>query len=63
MCLPFSNCEFSSYQDKILLVKQWIANDLSSTKIRLALKRGLSIKYLTPDPVVDYIAKSGLYKP
>jgi nicotinamide mononucleotide adenylyltransferase len=49
-------------QNNIMLVRQWIVNEISSTKIRLALKRNLSIKYLTPDSVVDYIEKEGLYK-
>jgi len=34
---------------------------ISSTAIRERVKRGLSVRYLVPDPVADYIAKRGLY--
>lgn len=30
--------------------------------IRLFVKRGMSIKYLLPNPVIDYIYKRELYK-
>lgn len=46
----------------IIIVEQSITNDVSSTKIRAALKRGDSIKYLTPDPVIDYIKEQRLYR-
>ncbi|RKP06570.1 hypothetical protein THASP1DRAFT_18308, partial [Thamnocephalis sphaerospora] len=42
-------------------VKQVVQNDVSSTKIRLMLKRGMSVKYLLPDTVIEYIHKHGLY--
>lgn len=45
----------------IIVAKQYISNDISSTKIRLFLRRGLSVKYLLPDPVIDYIRANGLY--
>ncbi len=35
--------------------------DLSSSDIRQRVKEGLSIKYLTPDPVIKYIEQKGLY--
>lgn len=38
-----------------MIAKQYIHNDISSTKIRLFIKRGMSIKYLLPDEVIDYI--------
>jgi nicotinamide mononucleotide adenylyltransferase len=34
---------------------------VSSTKVRLFLKRGLSVRYLLPAPVVEYIEERGLY--
>ena len=34
---------------------------ISSTKIRTLLKNSLSPRYLTPDPVLDYIRKHDLY--
>jgi len=37
--------------------------DISSTEIRQRVAAGLSVRYLTPDPVCDYIAKHSLYRP
>ncbi|MGQ9730332.1 MAG: nicotinate-nucleotide adenylyltransferase [Candidatus Zipacnadales bacterium] len=34
---------------------------ISATEIRQRLREGLSIRYLTPDSVIDYITKHGLY--
>lgn len=31
--------------------------------VRLFVKRGMSIKYLLPNPVIDYIHAHGLYLP
>lgn len=36
--------------------------DISSTEIRRRVQEDLPIRYLTPDPVVDYIVKYGLYR-
>jgi len=47
---------------KIHLIHQWIPNDISSTLVRLGISRGLSIKYLLPNLVVDYIRERGLYR-
>ncbi|KAI9333898.1 hypothetical protein BD770DRAFT_402659 [Pilaira anomala] len=47
----------------VLIIKQLIHNDISSTKIRLFVKRGMSIKYLLPNPVIDYISYHRLYLP
>ncbi|KAI8888806.1 hypothetical protein K501DRAFT_320719 [Backusella circina FSU 941] len=47
----------------VLVIKQLIHNDISSTKIRLFVKRGMSIKYLLPNPVIDYIYQHQLYQP
>ena len=35
--------------------------DVSATEIRRRVSRGLSIRYLVPDPVEEYIATHGLY--
>jgi len=35
---------------------------VSATEIRRRVKEGLSIRYLVPDAVADYIAKKGLYR-
>ncbi|PYQ07772.1 MAG: hypothetical protein DMF82_02985 [Acidobacteria bacterium] len=35
---------------------------VSATDIRRRVKEGLSIRYLVPETVADYIAKRGLYR-
>lgn len=35
--------------------------DISSSRLREALAQGHSIRYLTPDPVIEYISSHGLY--
>lgn len=52
----------TSYKNNILIVKEWIYNDISSTKVRRALRRDESIKYVVSDPVIEYIGKHGLFK-
>jgi hypothetical protein len=49
------------WQDNIFLVPQTITNDVSSTKVRLFLKRGMSVRYLLPATVVEYIESRRLY--
>lgn len=49
------------HRANIHLVHEWITNDVSSTKIRRALRRGQSIRYLVPDLVGEYIEKHSLY--
>ncbi|NWU30524.1 NMNA1 adenylyltransferase, partial [Dyaphorophyia castanea] len=51
------------HKNNIHLVEEWITNDISSTKIRRALRRGQSIRYLVPDVVGAYIEKHQLYSP
>jgi nicotinamide mononucleotide adenylyltransferase len=38
-----------------------VQNDISSTKIRLFRRRDMSIRYLVPEPVVQYIEANNLY--
>lgn len=45
----------------IWFINQPITNDVSSTKIRLFLKKDLSIRYLIPGEVISYIYANGLY--
>lgn len=45
----------------IYVVKQFIPNDISSTKIRYLLAKQMSIRYLVPDSVVEYIEAHGLF--
>merc|ERR1719431_1837980 len=51
----------TKYQHNIHIVTEWITNEVSSTKIRTAMRRGDSVKYLVPDSVIDYIQKNQLY--
>ncbi|KAG6850854.1 hypothetical protein H0H93_007472 [Arthromyces matolae] len=50
------------WRSNIHLISQLIQNDVSSTKVRLFLRRGLSVRYLLPTAVVDYIEQRGLYQ-
>jgi len=49
------------YKEKIYVVPQTITNDISSTKLRYNIANGLSIKYLCPDSVIEYIQQHHLY--
>jgi len=49
------------WRPNIHIISQLIQNDVSSTKVRLFLRRGLSVRYLLPSLVVDYIDENGLY--
>lgn len=49
------------WEDNIYVIHQMIQNDVSSTKIRLFLKRDMSIQYLIPEPVIRYIEQNRLY--
>ncbi|XP_053407362.1 nicotinamide/nicotinic acid mononucleotide adenylyltransferase 1-like isoform X2 [Mercenaria mercenaria] len=51
----------SRNQDNIHIVTEWIQNEISSTKIRRALRRDESVKYLIQDSVIDYIREHELY--
>ncbi|KAL4952817.1 hypothetical protein BDW69DRAFT_166782 [Aspergillus filifer] len=49
------------WKKKIHVIQQLIQNDVSSTKIRLFLRRDMSVRYLIPDPVIKYIYENNLY--
>ncbi|KAL8624099.1 hypothetical protein ACOMHN_036102 [Nucella lapillus] len=51
----------SKYQENITIVTEWMVNEISATKIRRALRRGESVKYLLADSVIDYIREHQLY--
>ncbi|EPQ62906.1 BgtA-20973 [Blumeria graminis f. sp. tritici] len=50
------------WKDNIYVVQQLIQNDVSSTKIRLFLKKDMSVNYLIPAPVIKYIEENRLYE-
>ncbi|KAL8941333.1 MAG: hypothetical protein Q9216_002318 [Gyalolechia sp. 2 TL-2023] len=50
------------WRHNIWVIQQLIQNDVSSTKIRLFLKREMSVRYLVPAPVIKYIEDHGLYE-
>ncbi|KAF9636025.1 putative nicotinamide mononucleotide adenylyl transferase protein [Lasiodiplodia theobromae] len=43
------------------VIHQLVKNDVSSTRIRLFLKRDMSIRYLVPEGVIKYIEANRLY--
>lgn len=50
------------WRDNIHVIQQLIQNDVSSTKIRLFLRREMSVRYLIPAPVIRYIEQHHLYE-
>ena len=48
--------------DNIHVIRQPIANDISSTCIRQFLRQGMSVHYLLPSCVIDYIHDHNLYR-
>lgn len=50
------------WKDNIYVIQQMIQNDVSSTKIRLFLRREMSVRYLIPGAVIDYIEHHRLYQ-
>ncbi|PHH69735.1 hypothetical protein CDD82_7547 [Ophiocordyceps australis] len=50
------------WEKNIHVIQQIVVNDISSTKVRLLLKRDMSIEYLIPDAVIDYIYNHNLYR-
>lgn len=53
----------SEYLDNAYIIRDpAFPNAISSTLLRDTLKHGHSIRYCTPDPVVDYIEKNNLYR-
>lgn len=49
------------FQANIIIVTEWISNEVSSTKVRRALCRNESVKFLIGELVESYIKKHGLY--
>ncbi|XXG95944.1 Nicotinamide/nicotinic acid mononucleotide adenylyltransferase 1 [Hypoxylon texense] len=49
------------WEDNIHVITQMIQNNVSSTKIRLFLRRDMSVQYLIPATVIEYIDQHRLY--
>ncbi|XP_077075098.1 nicotinamide/nicotinic acid mononucleotide adenylyltransferase 1 [Siphateles boraxobius] len=49
------------HRKNIHIVREWVTNEISATHVRRALRRGQSVRYLLPDPVVRYIQDHSLY--
>lgn len=49
------------HRRNVLVIKQLIYNDILSTKIRLFIRRGMSVQYLLPNSVIQYIQEHRLY--
>jgi nicotinamide mononucleotide adenylyltransferase len=55
------NALMNKHSKNIVIINQWMNDITSSTALRSALSKGFSIRYLTPDSVIDYIYKHGLF--
>ncbi|XP_050534843.1 nicotinamide/nicotinic acid mononucleotide adenylyltransferase 1 isoform X4 [Daktulosphaira vitifoliae] len=51
----------TKFMANIIVVTEWMSNDISSTKIRRALCRNDSVKFLMNELVESYIKEHGLY--
>ncbi|GFP78679.1 nicotinamide mononucleotide adenylyltransferase [Phtheirospermum japonicum] len=51
----------NEFKNQIIIVDEVVPNGISSTGLRDCISRGLSVKYLTEDEVVDYIKQNKLY--
>ncbi|KAL5615085.1 hypothetical protein BROUX41_005144 [Berkeleyomyces rouxiae] len=50
------------WRKNIHVIQQVFQNNMSSTQIRLHIKRDMSVQYLIPDGVIKYIYEHGLYQ-
>ena len=50
------------HRQAFIKAKDTIKSNLSSTFVREKIKNGKSIRYLTPDEVIQYIEQYQLYK-
>ena len=51
----------AKYASNISIIPQRIQNTISSSAVRTLIQSQQSIRFLTPDPVIDYIRTNQLY--
>ena len=51
----------NAYKNNIHVLPETIPAQISSTKIREAVRHNLSVKFFVPDPVIQYISNNNLY--
>ncbi|GAA5881742.1 hypothetical protein JCM16303_006435 [Sporobolomyces ruberrimus] len=56
-----SRSPLALYRHQIHMVDQLVRNDVSSTKVRLFIRKGMSVKYLIPSAAIRYIDRHDLY--
>lgn len=61
--LVFSSDRLHQFRRNVHLVHQSVPNSVSSTTVRKLLRRQMSIKYLVPDEVEEYIKQHNLFAP
>lgn len=52
----------NKFKENIHIATERVPNMISSTCIRLAIRRGHSIKFLVPNPVINYVNQNNLYR-
>lgn len=57
----FQSDLLTEYKKNIDIVTNWVPNEVSSTLARRYLRRGLSVKYMLDDHVVEYIRQQKLF--
>lgn len=57
-----SNDFLKAHKDSFIKVKNNVRSNLSSTFVRNKIKEGKSIRYLTPDEVVNYMKENNLFE-
>lgn len=49
------------WRHNIYVMPQLIPNEISSTRVRIFLRKSMSVRYLISSPVMEYIERNGLY--
>lgn len=56
-----NNVVYFPFQENIHFALSDMGSDISSTKVRLAIRRNRSVRYLVNDDVIKYILENNLY--